>query len=492
MHYGKNHLLNCKEMVEHISSDDTSTIESAFTDTTLIINASKCLFCDKILGYQGKFASDMKYHYSCLEQKMCVFCGCSGLNTLCKQQGCTNVFHIFCLQRYCKKTSIEEFTCGMHFDKRKEKGLDFNFLFKKIANHIQMDNYTLDQYKVLKTEVKPHYLSHGQIFWSIIGTQYFTTNVKLYNLPIFSLKPTIMFKRPLEKNWVSTSIKKIEKELKIVKNTNKNLFKEICPLKLQRKKTEKSKLNEREVLVCEARLQCKKSLKDFLGFMEKNMKPPLLDDDAVICAICLEDDYDDDDLILPCKSCGITVHMQCYGISPEDKEYICSSCTSDSKYKNLCALCPIKGGVLKSTINVASASFPTHHNLPSGTTIWVHLFCALHIDFNCIKDKYKMEQIDLKGVDKKKFLETCEVCKSQNGACIRCYSSRCKTFFHPKCSKNLFLYTRNKTGFDEVGVFCDVHRPSRIRRRIEMKEKRVYFDFINFIKTIEKLEKTKV
>lgn len=478
-------------MAEHISSDETSTNETVFTDTTLVINAGKCLFCDRILGYQGKFASDNKYHYSCLERKNCIFCGCSGMNVLCKRQGCMNVFHTFCLQRYCKKSNLEELECGNHQDKKKEKTPEYSFLFKKIANNIQTDFFSLTQYIEQKIEIKPHIFSHGQIFWSIIGTQYFPSYTKLYNMPLFSSKRKKHLKQPHEKNWVSLAIKSINKEHKIIRSSNINLFKEIFPKNSQKRNIEKCKLNEKEILVCETKSKYKKIHKNFLGFIERNMKPQVIDEDSVICAICMEDDYDDDDLILSCKFCGVTVHMQCYGVSLDDKEYTCSLCSSNEDYKNYCALCPIKGGVLKPTINTASDIFQTHQNLPYGTKLWVHLFCAMHIDSSCIKNKYKMEEIDLKTVDKKKFLETCEICKTQNGACIKCSHSRCKVFFHPSCSKNQFLYTRNKTGFEEVSVFCETHRPSKLRRSIEMKEKRMYLDFVNFVKAIEKFEKSK-
>ena len=148
-------------MFELVSSDETSTIETTSPDTTLILNTSKCIVCDKILGYQGKFSSDIKYHYFCLEAKPCVFCGLSGIKVFCQYKGCLNAFHKFCLSRYCPKQNIDSLNCGLHSEKKADKLL---YSFRKIANTIQQEEFKLNEYKYLKGEIKSSFFSHGQIF----------------------------------------------------------------------------------------------------------------------------------------------------------------------------------------------------------------------------------------------------------------------------------------------------------------------------------------
>ena len=52
-----------------------------------------------------------------------------------------------------------------------------------------------------------------------------------------------------------------------------------------------------------------------------------LDDDAR-CAICSSGEYEDNDNIVFCEFCGISVHQSCYGIEvvPEG-DWFCVSCT---------------------------------------------------------------------------------------------------------------------------------------------------------------------
>ena len=491
-------------MSDLISSDSTNTYDTLFTDTTLIINASKCIFCDKILGYQGKFSSNAKYHSSCLEERRCFYCGTNGLNFLCQELQCQNVFHLFCHQRYSKKLNSEELKCPAHNmvkkDKRdgkeglKEKSGNFSETFRKIANEIQGDEDKLEDYKEQRGDIKASNGSHGQIFWALINSQYFT-HQRLYQFPILYSKSLDISKRKHEKSWVSSTVKALSKDYKNFKTNNSKLFKEYFPGKLALK-TEKYKYTEKELLTSECRsVKLKKCSKDFIQFMENNLKPEQPDEGDDICDICLECDYEDDDLILKCKICFIKVHMQCYGITSDDKEWTCKKCKNESLANNnislYCGLCPIKGGVLKRTVTHYSQNFSylDHLNLNKDDLIWVHVFCATHIDNNCIKNKIEMDNIDLGAVDKKRFLEKCNLCGTNKGGCIKCLSSKCRTFFHPMCIRSQFLYTRNHSGFDPVGPYCDQHRTSRLRKSIELKESQLYSDFCTFIKIYEKIDK---
>ena len=491
-------------MSDLISSDNTSTYESLITDTTLIINASKCLLCDKILGYQGKFSSNIKYHYSCLEEKRCIYCGSNGLNFLCQELQCLNVFHLFCHQRYSKKLNLEELKCPTHTtvkkDKRegkevqKEKISNFLEVFRKIANAIQGDEEKLKDYIEQRGDIKASNGSHGQIFWGLISSQYFS-HQRLYQFPTLYSKALNISKRKHEKCWVASTVKTLSKEYKNWKSRNSKLFKEYFPGKIFLK-TEKCKYTEKELLTADCRSGIlKKTSKDFIQFMEKNLKPEQPDEGDDICDICLEYDYEDDDLILKCQSCLIKVHMQCYGITSNEKEWTCKKCktrSSDSNEKsNYCALCPVRGGVLKPTVSHYSQNFSylEHLNFTKPDVMWVHVFCATHIEGCCIKNKIEIDNIDLGAIDKKKFLEICAVCGTSNGACIKCLSSKCRTFFHPMCIRSDFLYTRNHSGFDTVGPYCTQHRTSRLRKSIELRESQLYSDFLTFIKTYEKIEK---
>jgi hypothetical protein len=73
--------------------------------------------------------------------------------------------------------------------------------------------------------------------------------------------------------------------------------------------------------------------------------------DDIVCLICNDGDYEDNDLIVYCSSCQMTVHQSCYGIVNIPKEdWICYPCLAfelkDSKEVQ-CILCPVIGGAMK-------------------------------------------------------------------------------------------------------------------------------------------------
>lgn len=119
-----------------------------------------------------------------------------------------------------------------------------------------------------------------------------------------------------------------------------------------------------------------------------------------ICSVCLGDQSDEDDEIIECDSCGVSVHESCYGVSGEDNSHVdhhdnhadlnqdksehieddadktsvCSNISSEStepwfcepcrkSVRNpLCEICPNTGGIFKQT----------------DTGRWIHMVCALY------------------------------------------------------------------------------------------------------------------
>ena len=75
--------------------------------------------------------------------------------------------------------------------------------------------------------------------------------------------------------------------------------------------------------------------------------------DDIVCFVCGDGDYEDDNLIVYCSKCNIKVHQKCYGIMiipEEDWEcHLCKAFNMDNEKKeNMeCILCPNKGGAMK-------------------------------------------------------------------------------------------------------------------------------------------------
>lgn len=100
---------------------------------------------------------------------------------------------------------------------------------------------------------------------------------------------------------------------------------------------------------------------------------------ARICCVCLGEQSDEDDEIIECDSCGITVHESCYGVAGEESHeqdnasvhsnissestepWFCEPCRRSVKNPH-CELCPNTGGIFKET----------------DTGRWVHMVCALY------------------------------------------------------------------------------------------------------------------
>ena len=87
------------------------------------------------------------------------------------------------------------------------------------------------------------------------------------------------------------------------------------------------------------------------------------ENDDIVCYVCGDGEYEDDNLILYCSKCNMTVHQKCYGILviPEE-DWICHLCKAFNDVevsKNMeCILCPKLGGAMKPcTLKKSSHSY---------------------------------------------------------------------------------------------------------------------------------------
>jgi len=86
-----------------------------------------------------------------------------------------------------------------------------------------------------------------------------------------------------------------------------------------------------------------------------------------VCQVCNGEDYNDDDLIVFCARCNISVHQKCYGIPtvPHD-DWICDLCQSfqeNGRYLR-CPLCTKRGGAMKPTNLRADCTVFENQNQP--------------------------------------------------------------------------------------------------------------------------------
>lgn len=286
-----------------------------------------------------------------------------------------------------------------------------------------------------------------------------------------------------------------------------------------------------------------KQLTKFVDYIKtknenRNIANDEIDPDDVVCVICNDGDYEDDNLIVYCSICHITVHQKCYGIAvvPKD-DWICHSCkiyNNDTISNNIeCVLCPVKGGAMKpcslkkssmfysflmslrsssnsSLVSSTKTLFTTFEETTTSTTehnnnnnnngeyindkianehAWVHLSCALWIP-EIIISNYEMKE-KIKGVEsigKKRFMERCEICLLKGyGPTIKC--ERCDLRFHVECARvNKFQLesTDNQMGENKFHIFCQRHAPHKLVKARELKKQREIDDIKQFANIIEK------
>ncbi|EOB13713.1 Bromodomain-containing protein 1 [Nosema bombycis CQ1] len=170
------------------------------------------------------------------------------------------------------------------------------------------------------------------------------------------------------------------------------------------------------------------------------------------CDICTFEEIDDN-LILICQGCGISVHRDCYGSSyDEDEVFICLSCYYF--YLNpVCMFCPEKGGLMKMTTDCR----------------WGHVTCVLFNEFLDFDNPNSKEPIDLSRY--KECQGSCIFCEDTFGTKVQCNYGLCPNFYHVSCGLDKIYFDMNNNV-----TYCDEHNPQ--------KSKSIFSNSHNFLKSV--------
>ncbi|CAD8046423.1 unnamed protein product [Paramecium sonneborni] len=266
---------------------------------------------------------------------------------------------------------------------------------------------------------------------------------------------------------------------------------------------------------------------------------PNLDD--ALCQVCNDGDYTDDNLIVFCSKCNISVHQKCYLIEIiPNEDWICDVCQTfgpNGQYLR-CALCPKLGGAMKAT-QIDSQYFQ-HLNQtyfesqgetmmkndivsklfqqidddqelyydfgklpnrdirdlennkeikePQPQKVWIHLSC-FYWSPECFLDE---KQDILRGVDNinaKRFSLNCTICNIKKaGMCIQCARGSCSTSFHVECARRsgIFLTQTIINNKPDYQIFCQKHVPLKVKRILESKQRLYEREIIDFFRAYEK------
>lgn len=179
-----------------------------------------------------------------------------------------------------------------------------------------------------------------------------------------------------------------------------------------------------------------------------------------ICCACLGDRSDDQNEIVECDGCGVTVHEGCYGVSESNSvSSTISSCSTEPWFCEACKagitdpdceLCPNKGGIFKET-DVGK---------------WVHLVCALYVPGVAFGEVDQLSSVTLFEMPYNKWgAKTCSLCDdtkfARTGVCIGCDAGMCKTYFHVTCAQYAGLlseaHSEEADQADPFYAHCKIH-----------------------------------
>ena len=164
-----------------------------------------------------------------------------------------------------------------------------------------------------------------------------------------------------------------------------------------------------------------------------------------ICCVCHDGDSTVENPILFCDGCNIPIHQACYGVLevPED-DWFCDRCRAiqergtEAEQACACCLCP-KGevhGALKRTADGR----------------WAHVFCSLFHPGVQISKVENMAPLQLPegvlaqlppvgapaaesaGAARLPQKDTCVLCQSSDGVCVKCTCGSCDAKFHVMCA----------------------------------------------------------
>jgi len=165
------------------------------------------------------------------------------------------------------------------------------------------------------------------------------------------------------------------------------------------------------------------------------------------CCVCEEGDGSEDNPIVFCDSCNMSVHKECYG-SPlvnkiPDDSWVCERCRWQAQ-DHSCAMCPVRSGAMKRTTDWQ----------------WAHLVCAQWIPEVFFRLPEGREPIDILMTPARRHNQTCIYCNQRCGVCVECSDATCHKWFHVTCGQRngIFLeYQPKESGADVIVSYCREH-----------------------------------
>ena len=223
-------------------------------------------------------------------------------------------------------------------------------------------------------------------------------------------------------------------------------------------------------------------------------------DEYVVCAVCFDSSSPEDNPVLYCDRCNLTVHKICYGLqSVPDGDFFCQHCehlrdkmkqAKRNRQSSTAACASAAPSALVATPAASSSpastpdtsSYPcvlcTHRGgalKPTSDGRWAHILCAMLVPRARLKDVRHMEPVA--GVEdafaaQRQHGRVCCVCRIDYGCCAGCSHKHCTTVFHAYCGWLAgFYYQADVNGIDiRFSIFCAQHTPDHALAKVKVPQ----------------------
>ena len=223
-------------------------------------------------------------------------------------------------------------------------------------------------------------------------------------------------------------------------------------------------------------------------------------DEYVVCAVCFDSSSPEDNPVLYCDRCNLTVHKICYGLQAvPDGDWYCQYCEHlRDKLKQAKRNRQSSGVVCSSASSAALVATPAASSPPAATPDtaaypcvlcthrggalkptsdgrWAHILCAMLVPRARLKDVRHMEPVA--GVEdafaaQRQHGRVCCVCRIDYGCCAGCSHKHCTTVFHAYCGWLAgFYYQADVNGIDiRFSIFCAQHTPDHALAKVKVPQ----------------------
>ncbi|WUR04134.1 bromodomain-containing protein 1 [Vairimorpha necatrix] len=201
--------------------------------------------------------------------------------------------------------------------------------------------------------------------------------------------------------------------------------------------------------------------KDWFKQKQKKLQKIKLVDPMEYCDVCTRKETEDDP-ILVCQGCNVSVHRECYGSSfSKDEIFLCQCCIFHD-LENICMFCNTKGGVMKITEDYKFG----------------HILCVLFdksLDFDNQISKEPIYTQEYKRIERK-----CNICGGTEATKVECSYGVCMNVYHMGCAID-------KAHFDISNKisYCMEHDPGK-RRNLFTSNSSILHVYSGYAKLTEK------